>query len=55
MIPGLALLTFDAEGHAEYDGETEVDWNNQATQRDEAGNDLLECPAGHQWSAERED
>jgi hypothetical protein len=55
MIPGLALLTFGADGQAEYDGETEVDWNNQVTQHDDAGNDLLECPAGHQWPARRDD
>ena len=54
-VPGLALLTFDADGQAEYDGETEVDWDNQATQHDEAGNDLLECPQGHQWPTQRKD
>ena len=55
MIPGLALLAFDAEGWGEYDGETQIDWNNQTNQHDEDGNDLLECPAGHQWPAERQD
>jgi hypothetical protein len=54
-VPGLALLTFDDDGNAEYAGETEIDWNNQATRHDDAGNDLLECPAGHQWTAERKD
>ena len=43
------------DGNAEYAGETEMDWNNQATQHDDAGNDLLECPAGHQWPAKRKD
>jgi hypothetical protein len=33
-ISGLALMTFDAEGNAEYDGETKVDWDNQVTQHD---------------------
>lgn len=55
LIPGLALLTFDDDGHAEYEGETEVNWNNQATRHDQAGNEILECPAGHQWPAEREE
>ena len=55
IIPGLALLAFDSNGNADYDGETKVDWNNQATQHDESGRDLLECPAGHRWPAERED
>jgi len=50
-IAGLALLMFDDDGHAEYAGETELDWNSQITRHDEAGNALLECPAGHQWPA----
>ena len=54
-IPGLALLAFSGDGNAEYAGETKVDWNNQATRHDEFGADLLECPAGHQWAAKRED
>ena len=54
-IPGLALLAFDDNGNAEYNGETKIDWNNQTTLHDESGRDLLECPAGHQWPAERED
>jgi hypothetical protein len=54
-IPGLALLTFDDDGQAEYDGETDIDWNNQATLHDDASRDMLECPDGHQWPAERED
>ena len=54
-ITGLALLMFDDDGQAEYAGETELDWNSQVTRHDEAGNDLLECPAGHRWPAVRED
>jgi hypothetical protein len=34
---GLGLLVFDDHGDAEYEGETEIDWNNRATQRDEFG------------------
>lgn len=52
-INGLALLIFNGDGQAEYAGETEIDWNSQVTRHDEAGNDLLECPAGHQWPAAR--
>jgi len=54
-ITGLALLTLDDDGEAEYTGETEIDWNNQIAKHDDAGNDLLECSAGHQWQAERKD
>jgi hypothetical protein len=54
-VPGLALLTFDDEGQAEYASETEIDWNNQTSQHDAAGNDLLECHNGHQWPAKREE
>ena len=50
-IASLALLMFDDDGQAEYAGETELDWNSQATRHDEAGNTVLECPAGHQWPA----
>lgn len=54
-IPGLALLTFDDDGQTEYAGETEIDWNNQASEQDEYGRYLLECHAGHKWPAERKD
>lgn len=52
-IPGLALLIFDDDGQATYAGETEIDWDSQATQHDEAGRVLLQCPDGHQWPAVR--
>lgn len=51
VIPGLALLSFDEAGEATYAGETEIDWNSQATQHDETGHVLLECPDGHGWPA----
>lgn len=54
-VPGLALLTFDDDGKAEYDGETKIDWDGQESQQDECGRSLLECHAGHQWPATRED
>jgi len=54
-VPGLALLVFDDSGDADYEGETVINWNNQASQHDETGRDILECPEGHQWPAEREE
>ncbi len=48
---GLALLIFDDDGHAEYAGQTEIDWNNQTTLKDDAGRALLECHTGHRWPA----
>ena len=54
MVPGLALLTFDASGEASYAGDTDIDWNNQATVHDESGRVSLECPERHQWRAECE-
>ena len=54
-VPGLALLVFDDNGRAEYEGETKIDWNIQTTCRDESSKVILECPDGHQWSAEYED
>lgn len=50
-IPGIALLTFDDEGDADYEGTTEVDWDGQATVVDRAGNAMLCCSAGHTWPA----
>lgn len=58
-IPGMALLTFDENGEAEYDGETKVYWDGQTTvtkttaELDEAC--LLQCPNGHEWPAEQLD
>ena len=54
-VPGLALLVFDASGQGQYAGETEIDWDAQATCEDEAGKVILECPNGHQWPADRRD
>lgn len=54
-VPGIALLVFDDNGNAEYEGETKIDWDSQVSQRDEAGRVLLECSEGHQWPAERRD
>jgi hypothetical protein len=53
--PGLALLIFDEGANAEYEGETKMDWDHQATLRDEEGCVTLECKEGHRWPATRED
>jgi len=50
-IPGLALLSFDERGEADYSGGTEVHWDGQAVDRDSQGRVRLICPAGHQWLA----
>lgn len=52
-VPGLALLLFDDDGQAEYEGETKLDWNQQATCRDMKGKVTLQCPERHRWQAER--
>jgi hypothetical protein len=54
-VPGLALLVFDDDGQAEYEGETKIDWNGQQTRRDESGKVTLECRHGHRWSAANAD
>lgn len=51
VVQGIALVTFDDEGDAEYTGETKIDWNSQVTVRDALGRITLECPEGHQWPA----
>ncbi len=50
-IGGLALLIFDDQGEADYEGETKVDWDSQASLVDARGRVTLECPHGHQWQA----
>jgi hypothetical protein len=51
LIYGLALLIFDEEGNATYEGETEVNWDSQTSLLDDRGQVTLECPNGHQWQA----
>ena len=51
IIHGLALLVFDEEGNADYEGETKVDWDSQASLLDARGQVTLECSSGHQWQA----
>ena len=54
-VPGLALLVFDDDGQAEYEGETKIDWNGQKTCQDKSGRTILECLSGHQWPANHDD
>lgn len=54
-VTGKALLNFDADGNAEYGGETEIFWDEQKTVRDEAGPVTLICANGHDWQAEQDD
>ena len=55
-VPGLALLAEpDEHGEFEYEGETEIFWNAQKTDRDDDGRVTLECTNGHAWQAERVD
>ena len=50
-MPGIALLIFNENDTAEYEGETKIAWDNQVTSRDSDGRVTLECPSGHQWQA----
>jgi hypothetical protein len=50
----LALLVFDEQGNADYEGETKVDWDSQVSLVDARGRITLECPSGHQWPATAE-
>ena len=47
LIRGLALLMFDEEGDADYEGETKVDWDSQTSLLDARNQVTLECPNGH--------
>ena len=51
LIRGLALLMFDEQGDADYEGETKVDWDSQTSLPDAHNQVTLECPNGHQWQA----
>jgi len=50
-ISGVALLTFDEQGNAEYSGQTDVCWDDQTSVVDDRGRVRLLCPDGHQWPA----
>jgi hypothetical protein len=54
-IPGIALLMFDEDGAADYQGETRVCWDGQMTVRAEDGLATLVCPDGHDWLAVMDD
>ena len=54
VIRGLALLVFDEQSNAEYEGETKIDWDSQVSLADTGGRVTLECPQGHQWRATAE-
>ena len=52
-IPGLALLNVDTEtGEADYQGMTEVWWDDQRTIQDARGRHMLQCTNGYDWAAE---
>lgn len=51
MIAGVARLTFDADGVADYGEWTDVAWDSQTTETDSAGRWLLTCGC-HEWYAE---
>jgi hypothetical protein len=48
---GLALIVFDDDGNADYEGETKIDWDSQTSLVDARGRVTLECSNGHQWQA----
>lgn len=54
-LPGVALLMFDEDNEATYEGETEVDWDGQTPCLDEHGQVTLTCPEGHEWPSPVED
>lgn len=51
LVPALALLDFTQDGEAEYQGETEMDWDGQTTLHDQEGRATLECRNCHRWPA----
>ena len=52
-VPGMALLNIDLDtSEAEYEGTTEICWEDQRTERDSEGRYMLACENGHEWPAE---
>ncbi len=52
-VPTLALLEPEEGGGFTYVGQTDVDWEEQRTQRDEDGRDTLQCENRHVWYSRR--
>lgn len=55
VVHGESLLTPSDGGSFEYDGKTEIFWNDQRSVLDASGRVQLRCAAGHQWPARRVD
>ena len=55
IIPGVAYLEFNEDGTAEHTGETDVWWDDQYTERDDAGDVDLYCENAHRWTSGMEE
>lgn len=51
-LSGVALLGVYEDGTADYEGDTEVFWDEQRSVQDEQGRVTLVCSNGHDWRAE---
>ena len=54
VINGVAILSFSDDNHAEYEGETRVDWNTQRTVKHGDGRAFLVCENWHEWLSSKE-
>ena len=54
-VPGSAQIDADADGNAEYSGETKMWWDGQETVCDDGFHVRLTCHNGHDWEAIRTD
>lgn len=52
VLDGEAILVSDGKGGYDYEGTTNVYWNNQHTAQINGGDCLL-CPNGHEWPSPR--
>ena len=50
-MAGAALLTHQPDGSSEYEGTTDIWWDEQRTQIDAEGRWELICIEGHQWAS----
>ncbi len=53
VLAGCAEFEVRGDGEAVYSGYTEVWWDEQRSERNEAGRVHLVCPSGHDWWAEK--
>lgn len=53
ILTGCAEMTFDDDGTGEYDGDTDIWWEEQETVTAKSGRVKMVCRNGHDWWARK--